>query len=362
MGFIEGTTTVAADAGVPFPPFVVSPSYYNIAAYADLRVVAMRVDPCFGSLAPDPSGAGCTAQIRLVLQEVRWADAGASVFDSAIHAAYDLSRDQFLALARALVALRIANENGDDLGALAPHPIMVRQGLAGPMSQGVQHLILAYAGPQNLVRAAEASDTSGTEKCPMGCQGFGGSWGLAAFDVKGSPLAAVSREIPTVASSTGSNVFAQDIGTGDFGTTVQPTTTSSDDYSAVYNAGSVSVPPSAKDQAALNALARVENPQDNTPDTIDCASCHLATQTEQGSGHVASFDDTMSPYSFLPDGTLVPPSAMQATFPSGGGFNIHAFSYLGPNAAGVFGSAPTISQRVVNETAVVVEYLNTLPP
>jgi hypothetical protein len=372
MGFIEGSTPVGVDAGVPLPPFVNFGSY-NIAAYGDLRVVAMRIDPCFGSLDPDPSGAGCTAQLRLVLQEVRWVpDGGTAVFDSAIHAFYDLSRGQFLALARALVDLRVANANGDDLGSLAPHPIMVRQGLAGPMSQGVQRLILEYAGAQNLVRAAESSDTSETVDCSTGCQGFAGSWGMAAFDLNGASLAAISREIPTLATPDGGGVIAQGIGFGDFGTIVQPTTTSSDDYSAIYNASAVSVLPageasvllSPKIQAALDALVRVENPRDNSPDTIDCASCHLATQTEQSSGHVASFNDTTSPLAYSPDGTIVARSDMQATFTLNAGFNIHAFSYLGPNAAGLghFGSVPTISQRVVNETAAVVEYLNALPP
>jgi hypothetical protein len=36
----------------------------------------------------------------------------------------------------------------------------------------------------------------------------------------------------------------------------------------------------------------------------------------------------------------------------GGALNIHAFSY--------FGTTPGIDQRVINETAAVVEYLNNL--
>ncbi len=50
-----------------------SPS--GIAAYGDPRVVAMRIDPCFASLNPDPLGGGCTAQIRLVFHREDRGDA-----------------------------------------------------------------------------------------------------------------------------------------------------------------------------------------------------------------------------------------------------------------------------------------------
>ena len=48
---------------------------------------------------------------------------------------------------------------------------------------------------------------------------------------------------------------------------------------------------------------RVENPADESPNTIDCASCHFATPTEELVGSpLFSFDDRTSPSSFQPDG------------------------------------------------------------
>ena len=44
---------------------------------------------------------------------------------------------------------------------------------------------------------------------------------------------------------------------------------------------------------------------------------------------------------------------MTPTFATSPGFSIHAFSY--------HRKFPTINQRVVNETAAIVEYLNNLP-
>ena len=46
----------------------ITPGGGGDAAYTDLHVVAMRLDPCFASLAPDPHGDGCANQLRLIFQ------------------------------------------------------------------------------------------------------------------------------------------------------------------------------------------------------------------------------------------------------------------------------------------------------
>ena len=75
------------------------------AAYSDLHVVAIRLDPCFAALAPDPHGSGCTNQLRLVVQEVKTTDGHPTAFDSALHVFYQLSRDELVALANQIAAL-----------------------------------------------------------------------------------------------------------------------------------------------------------------------------------------------------------------------------------------------------------------
>ncbi len=331
----------------------------ELAAYSALRVVALRLDPCFASLAPDPHGVGCTAQLRLVFQEVTWNANGVRAFDSALHAFYTLTRGEFLALAQALVNLRVTNTSGDALGPLAPHPILVRQGLGGAMSKGLQQLVLQYAGAENLSRLAQMS--SQTEGITFG----GASWTMSVFDVPdGGTTVATPRAIPTLAADggavtlqtigagSGSPIADPDAGPAFFSASFQPLTTSNDSFAALDDGqpNSVSLPDR---QAALDGLVRVENPADNSPNTIDCGSCHLATPSEQSVGMpVFSFNDTTSPLAFVPDGKSVT-SADMALVVSEGMFNIHAFSY--------FDDAPGINQRVVNETAAVVEYLNDLP-
>lgn len=345
-GTITGLTS-AADGGLSYT------------AYSDLRVVAMRIDPCFASLAPDPHGVGCSPQLRLIFQEVTWDVNGVRAFDSALHAFYSLTRDELLALARALVDLRVANTNGDSLGPLAPHPILVRQGLGGAMSKGLQQLILDHAGAQNLVRLAQLSNQDDGIA-------FGPSaWTLSAFDVAdGGATVATARSIPTlvvdgrpvtlqtVHTIVGSPFANPDAGPAVLDADFRPATTSADSFAAVDDGQPESVSPAAL-QAALDGLVRIENPADNTVNTIDCGSCHVATMTEGLLGMpMFSFDDTTSPLSFVPDGKSVTSADMAIT---GGtdSSNIHAFSY--------FDKSPGINRRVVNETAAVVEYLNDLP-
>jgi hypothetical protein len=327
------TTALANISGQGFP------------AYADLRLVAMRIDPCFASLAPDPHGVGCAAQIRLVFQAIDWNSSGAWASDSGLHAFYSLTRGEFLALARALVGLRRANGNGDATGPLAPNPIMTSQGLSGPMAQGVEALILQYAGQQNLERVAQLISIDNEA---------GLIWTMSVFDVGPGASDATPRPIPTLGD--GGDVTAEGLSAEIFGTFADSEpTTSPDDFSVLdgTDAGSL---PLAVAQKAFDGLVRIENPKDNSANTIDCGSCHLAMATAVGVAKpVFGFDDRTSPLAFQPDGISVNAADMTPTYdPTLGPSSIHVFSYLG--------QLPSIDQRVVNETAAVVEYLNNLSP
>ena len=359
VGPIHGSTF--PDAG----PDLAGP---GIAEYANLHVVAMRVDPCFASLAPAPDGSGCTAQIRLVFQEIYDDNNGFSFenptfgtgpagFDGALHVLYTLTRDELLALTRSLVALREANQgDGGAGGPLAPHPIIAAQGLTGAMGQGVERLILQYAGASNISRVA-LLDFS---------EAFIG-WSFDAFSVSSAADGSVTPlAIPTLPDAgfpDDAGIF-QGVTTGfteeaDAGTffvpTFSPATTIDGGYATLSPPGSNTVTP-ATAEAAFEGLVRIENPNDHSPNTIDCGSCHLATPTEKEFLFPAlSLDDETSPLSFQPDGVHVTRADMAVHYsqPEVSFGNLHAFSYLA--------RAPSINQRTVNETARVVEYLNALP-
>ena len=95
-------------------------------------------------------------------------------------------------------------------------------------------------------------------------------------------------------------------------------------------------------QRAMDALTRVENPALESPDTVDCAACHLANRVR---GHLQTTFSLSSSLSYA--GTT------EATRLIGGADrdneNLRAFGY--------FNDQPAISQRAANETIKVLTAL-----
>jgi hypothetical protein len=321
------------------------------AAYGDLRVVAVRLDPCFAALAPDPHGVDCKAQLRVVLQQVRnEGGVGGSVaaFDSALHVFYRLTRAELLDVTRQIVALRQANTEGFvavDLGPLAPHPLMVAQGLHGAFASGVRALVLAHAGADNLTRITELSASS---------PGF--AWSFKGFDVTSAvPPVVVPMGIPTIPGLTAT--FEQTFFSG-FGADLEgqfnPATSDADNFTSLASVTTSQGLSEADRLHAFDALVHVEHPARHSPDTIDCASCHLATPVSfKVMQPKFALAESSRPDAFVPDARFVNVAHTHATYDVTASFNVHAFSYVD--------TSPGINQRTINETAAIVAYLNTLP-
>jgi hypothetical protein len=306
------------------------------APYANLRVVALRIDPCFAALEPARDGTDCENQLRLVVQET---DA-AGAFDSALHLFYSISRDEVLELVASIGGLRQNLVPGERLGKLQPHPVMVAEGLAGAMASGVRSAILAHAGEQNLRRITR-----------MSAQG-GPFWSFSGFDVASGKLA--SMLIPTLPSGDNvSQMFERSFGAIALAQPkATPASGSADDFMVLLDTQAARALSEAEQQAKLASLLRIENPGHHSPNTVDCVTCHVATPAtklvvEPTLGlAVAGLVDR-----FLPDAKLVPESELAATFDDQEPLtNVHAFSYTGMGVG--------INQRTVNESAAVVEYLS----
>lgn len=338
---IEGSATSGGVGGPAMAP------------YANIRVVALRLDPCFGELHPSPTATTCRNQLRLVFQELNGSGSAVTTYDSGVHALYSITREDLLALVNEIVRLREAAGGQSGKGPLAPHPLMVSQGLSGSFSTALQKLILQYAGEQNLVRATAMTTAN---------NGF--QWQFFGFDVTRATLAAAPIKIPTLAmtasADTTSEIFFRGFQTStDPIGMITPKPTGPDDFSVLADV-QTALALSAPDQAKLaNALARVDNPAIYTPDTVDCARCHTATPLGQNVArdrlHLAEGSDADA---FKPDGHWVTADEMKTTdfsFASATKtnvplVNVHAFSYAN--------SLPAINQRTVNETAAVVQFLN----
>ena len=339
----------------------------SVASYDDLRVVSVRIDPCFAVMHPDPHGVGCPPQVRLVLQEVRAPDGGApQAFDSALHAIYSLSRGDLLDLARKLVQLRQANDAADvSAGSLRPHPVIVEQGLGGAMSAGVQELILQYVGEENLVRVAMFGTDDHVNwvfRASDLYEADAGANAGADADTKATAPVVIPGETvgdPHIQALTSASrpPDASTIGTFALGWFFATEISSPDDIEAL--GGANENPTTKMSDDAFSALLRLEDPTERTFDTTDCGSCHLSTPLAKLIAAPEGNDDTAATTSgdggrFAPDGQHVTTADMAVmydlTLPR---IDLHAFSYDATSA--------TVNQRVVNETAAIVEYLAALP-
>jgi hypothetical protein len=336
-------------------------------SYDALRVVAFRFDPCFAHLGPITDPAACDDQLRLVFQPLTFGSGVTVADDAAVHVSYSITRAQLLAAVTEIVAAR-AQYATADLGPVAVHPIIASQGLDGPLAQRLLAIVAKYADGTKVERFTSffadaggglmsgGSDTGGgsgsgvTPTRSTGTIGTSVFWEFHGFNVAAG--VATGFEIPTLGATTG---ISLDVSSPPLESTFGESTSSTDNIEILASADEASAATPAVRQAAFDAALRVENPNKNSPNTIDCMTCHMAEPARVLVGEpMFGMTPLGDANAFAADPSI--PSADLATTPvlidGDGGLNIHAFSYRG--------SSPMINQRVVNETAANVFYLATL--
>lgn len=308
--------------------------------YADLRVVAVRLDPCFANVGPVVDDTKCDNQLRVIFQAISFKGGSTSAIDGAVHAFYSLTRAELTQTLQEIIALRIANKQTTSMGALRPHPLLVKQGLDGAFGQGLQKIILAHAGAGKLTRFTHFSSGN-----------LATSWTFQGFDVKNGDTTPML--IPTLPSDA-TNVrffagFAAPIAGG-----FTPETKSKDNVIVLADVAKATAASKTARQAAFDASLRVDNPNFHSPNTIDCATCHVAEPARVLMG-VGKFQMSAegNANAFVADKKFVSAASTRSTAgptKQTGGFNVHMLSYK-------FDSL-SIGQRVINETASVVAYAN----
>ncbi|HUJ62419.1 MAG TPA: hypothetical protein VLX92_28145 [Kofleriaceae bacterium] len=319
--------------------------------YATLQAVGFRLDPCFGQLGPITDPLTCKNQLRVVFQPVTFdPTSGAFVQDAAVHAFYALTRDQLVAAVQELIAAREAATGDTDLGPLAPNPTLASQGLTGSLAQAYRAVITKYAGAANLVQFTSfvAADFTGAPQDV----GVGTFWSFEIFQVAGG--AATPETIPTMPD--GEQQSGLNAGTDPLSAQFTPLTTSSDNISLIANMTQAMQASAADRQSSYDAALRIENPHDNSPNTIDCASCHMALPARQLVGAQLGMTAAGDSNAFAADPSIPTADLAQTTQLIGqdGALNIHAFSYRN--------TEPMINQRVINETAANLAYLAEVLP
>jgi hypothetical protein len=315
-------------------------------SFALLRVVGIRLDPCFGQ-STHMGAASCKNTIRLTAQFLQ---PFRTDFDGrvAIHLFYEISREEFTTLAKSMLALRKTTGlplqkslfTGHSRG---PHPTMLDEGLRGAYATALKDLILQYAGEQTLTQIAFCvQDRGAAASAYYGDNGSADSrWVFGRFEyARGANGGYVTPGDISTLNYTGFQTVDSAAPTEDrAAVVVTPASTVPDNFLRVFNReveenGTIDA---TKIQKAMRSARALSNPLKYTPQTADCVSCHMAKQATQSSVGAAPADFSSYTYRLDNTGERVGPFRM--------------FGYDSSNNA-------IVSERVVNETVVVLDYLN----
>ncbi len=306
--------------------------------YQNLRVVAVRLDPCFRDEGK------CLAQVRLVWQPVGNSVYGSSsplgqleAKDAAVHSFYTLDAARFGALLEDYEALRKANAWDLSAEPLQVHPVLLKQGLDGPFARGLRQLLARYVGTSTLWRVTAMKTFVGNDQ-----------WSFLGFSVSGG----LARDIviPRTRGATQQAFRTAESTQADFsGGVVTPAPQGGDNVLPILQNSRFLRGDAPDSLSALGkAIADIENPKVHTPETMDCVSCHTA----QAAGSVL-FERVAG----LSDMPQVMKEKFKSVLPlqnlglrQGNTHVLRALGYVDRDLV--------LSRRVINETANVAEKLN----
>lgn len=305
--------------------------------YRNLRVVAVRFDPCF------KVEGECRSQVRFVWQPIDQAGYGSTspqgleAKDAAVHSFHTLNAAVFRQMMAEYDLLSRGPAGTRDDQPLQVHPAIRQQGLDGRFALSLRRLLLKYCGEANLWRVTAMSTLVGGDK-----------WEFRGFNiVEGKPVDIV---IPRTGSATQQSYFVSLLSERDYTNgKLSPPPVGEDNLNRMLRDSRTLVIQGADTLASLaESIVRIENPDIHSPDSMDCVSCHAS----QVAGSLL-FDKQ-------------PRLAQDPQIVSQAYRNSPLLRDLPTNptrprvlrALGYFEKFPVLSRRVVNETAAVVDRLN----
>lgn len=297
------------------------------ALYGELRIVSVRVDPCF----PGEAGA-CLKQVRLVAQPVFVDGDQLTTRDATVHLFYSLDDTLF---ARVVDALFLLDEQAGEMtaGALDVHPVLRRQGLDGPYHGRLKAMVLEGCGHATLSRVAF-----------MSVDATGSLWRFGAFNVDRGMLAVdLIPRLPELSVQA-----VQEQGTAAFRSGALIPSAANDRLDTLLSERELRLADRHTVDAAVTSALRIEHPERSSPKTVDCASCHVASRALSHAEAALQLNSSQHPDRFLASEFDLRRVDEAGDDPRA----LRAFGYLGAKSA--------FSQRTINESAVVARRLEAL--
>lgn len=275
--------------------------------FEKIRLVGVRIDPCFQDLFTD----ACRIQVRAVWQPV---DKSFTAVDATIHTFYDLTQAEFMTLTKGLKEIKAKYKINTTNLPLQVHPGFKQKGF----SQDFTNLIKGYIKPEQLTRIAF-----------MKLLGLNLQWRFQSFDLIEGKLIPIEIPIRTGRTQT----FSAHRGTLTYGSVEL----NQEERNRLTNG-------EALEKVFMDYALRIENPKLNLPGTTDCLSCHATDGLKGISG--------LNP---------IPTAAASVTLL--GKYNLSNTTRSRENlmrfrAFGYVDKQPSISDRAILESAMVADSMN----
>lgn len=295
-----------------------------------LKVVAVRLDPCFMETALR----GCQPQVRLVWQPLVVKEYTSATIDASVHTFYDLTQKDWQSLVQEYRQLK-SSVRYRNVDPLQVSPALISFGYKSQYWQSFSSIVLKYIGVQNLVRVTF-----------MNVNPMGNAWAFGAYrPVNGKleiqPIPGIDRKAQVVISkqSVGAETLMDAI----------PRPANQDHFFRFLNDSQMAkkIFPPENIQAAVRTAFEFENTRIHNSGTISCASCHLTRSLSlivRGSFPQWDWKRILKGVAYL--GT----SNMTNTTSS----FIHGESL---RMLGYFGRTPVISDRVINDTDLALRMI-----
>ena len=318
--------------------------------YQSIRVVGMRVDPCFKyTTLPFEK---CHPQMRLVWQPTKGLNTpNVKTLDGAVHTFYELTKEEFSSLKKDLLRLKHKNK---ELGIstvgvpLHVHPAFANDKRRHSFNNELKNIILKYAGEENLSQFTFMK---------LFTTNLWWSFGGRDKDQRGEWK---DMEIQRLSKRDSNQDFFNDDAfnpSGLRGTILPNVLVTTDDLSGIINGWGIK-----NNEEGLNQLKkgfitinRIENPRIHSPASLDCVHCHIteATKLWAEKEKPEMFKKAQTGLEAYTQDFITRHNMRNVTNKKTHNKSIRAFGH--------FESNPSVNQRVINESAAVADFLNSRP-
>ncbi|MBX3034807.1 MAG: hypothetical protein KF865_12875, partial [Bdellovibrionaceae bacterium] len=297
-----------------------------------LKVVAIRLDPCFHEGAP---ARVCQRQVRVVMQPLVFEGGQWTTLDAALHVFYVFSDREWLEL---VAKLRPPEGRSFTVGLpLQAHPVISREGLRGPAWKNLSAALLPFLGARKIARATA-----------MSVNPLGNFWFFSGINVNNGQWSRL--KIPRVPEETQGfftdpGAMGQDV----IRAAMNPSPEGEPGIKRLlFNSVKARQEMTADElQSATREALHLLNPRRHNSGTADCVSCHVAPTVSFWSAR--QFPTWNWNRLFAKDMPQARGNQANTTVRPGRAQVLRAFGY--------FDSDPIISPRTVNESLEVLRQM-----